>query len=147
PFPTRRSSDLIGHDRNGPRSGDGGMNAWAQAAHELDLPSGRTRIDRHADNFLSPPFAAVKVTPGESLTQPSYMAPFIEKGMDLRFLFPSFPRTPLEHGELAIWDYRQKGSRTVTGEIERDPVAATEKATLRSEERRVGKECRARWVA
>ncbi len=128
-----RDTPRGGRDQNGPRSGDFAGDAWAQAARALGTHprGGGDPFSMAADSFLNAPFAAgFKVSPSEGLTEPSFMAPFVEKALDLRFLYPSFQRTRLEKGELALWDYKQKGSRTVTGEVERDPVSTEEKATL-----------------
>jgi hypothetical protein len=50
-------------------------------------------------------------------------------GADQRFLFPHLPATPVT-GELSVSDFRQTGSRTVNGEVERELTATGEKATL-----------------
>jgi hypothetical protein len=121
----------VGSDQNGPRLGEGGANVWRRAARELDMANGKMRFDARGDDFLKQPYAAgFGVSPAEGLTQPAYMAPFIPEARDLRFLYPAFTRTPLDEHELAIWDFKQTGGRTVEGEVERDPVSTSEKATL-----------------
>jgi hypothetical protein len=50
-------------------------------------------------------------------------------GRDERYLWPLLPRTDIGNGT-AIEDFRQTGNRTVTGDIERDVDATTDKATL-----------------
>jgi hypothetical protein len=50
-------------------------------------------------------------------------------GRDQRFLFPHLPITPVT-GELSVSDFRQTGSRTVNGAIERDLTSVSEKSTL-----------------
>ncbi|MCW3064782.1 MAG: hypothetical protein JWN32_1954 [Solirubrobacterales bacterium] len=116
-----------GTDRNGPRSGDSVTgDGWSHAAHELDLAVGRMRVDMPARDLL----AAVTVTPSEGLSAPATMAPFVPKAQDRRFLYPEFPRAEVEHGDLAITEFKQTGSRNLSGDVERDPVATTEKAKL-----------------
>jgi hypothetical protein len=50
-------------------------------------------------------------------------------GQDARFLYPHLPSTPVS-GELSVSDFRQTGSRTVNGDVERELTATGEKATL-----------------
>jgi|GEM_PF-2102649 len=50
-------------------------------------------------------------------------------GQDSRFLFPLLPTTDLD-GALSVQTFKQTGARTVTGTIQRDPTASTDKAIL-----------------
>ncbi|MGI8517662.1 MAG: phage major capsid protein [Acidimicrobiia bacterium] len=50
-------------------------------------------------------------------------------GQDSRFLYPLLPTTDLD-GALSVQTFRQTGARTVTGTIQRDPTASTDKAIL-----------------
>jgi hypothetical protein len=113
---------------NGPEDGSFGVSGdgWSVAARGLDLPAGRLRVDMPAQNIL----AAVSVSPSEGLSAPALTTQFMQKAQDLRFLYPAFPRQIVDDGDLAITEFRQTGSRTVTGEIERDPMATTEKAKV-----------------
>lgn len=103
---------------------------WEHVAHRLDLPGGVNRVVVPAVDLLPDRMAAVDVTPSSHLTQPAVRAPFAPLGQDRRFLFPSLVRQPLDNTELAVSEFRQTGSRTVTGSVERDPVATTTKAKL-----------------
>ncbi|MCF6745705.1 hypothetical protein E9529_15775 [Blastococcus sp. KM273128] len=51
-------------------------------------------------------------------------------GRDRRFLWPFLDRRRVEPGITAISDFRQTGARTITGSVERDVTATTEKATV-----------------
>ncbi|SNR95401.1 hypothetical protein [Blastococcus mobilis] len=63
-----------------------------------------------------------------SAVAPTSVAPL---GRDARLLWPNMDRRPVEPGTTAVDDFRQSGSRTVTGSVERSSVAAvTEKASL-----------------
>jgi hypothetical protein len=123
-----------GRDGNGYRSGDvPAGDGWAQVASELRLSEGQNRVNLPLSHLLhSPAMAAVSVTPSTGLTQPSVMAPLVELARDERHLWMVLPSGELLDPETAsISDYRQTGSRTVVGSVERDPVALTpEKATL-----------------
>jgi hypothetical protein len=110
-----------------------GGDGWALAARELDLAQGRDRVDMPAGDLLRPPaqFAAVNLTPGSSLKGPSYLVqPMVEKAADRRFLYPWLQREELDLGVLALTEFRQTGSRSLSGSIERDPVATSAKANL-----------------
>ncbi len=119
-----------GRDQNGPRSGEHG-DGWAHLARELDLREGRNRVDVPLGDLLhSPAMVGIAVSPSSGLTAPATYGPFIEKAQDTRHVWEAFPEQQLELGVLAISDYRQTGSRTVTGSIERDPASTAAKATL-----------------
>jgi hypothetical protein len=121
----------IGRDQNGPRSGDGfGGDGYALAARELNLAAGHTRVDMAARDLLRRPLAAVTVSPSEGLTAPSVAGPFVSKPADRRFLYPLLQHESVDGGALALTEYKQTGSRTVTGEVERDPVNDSVKADL-----------------
>jgi hypothetical protein len=121
----------IGRDQNGPRSGDGAAgDGYALAARELNLGAGNTRVEMAARDLLRSPMAAVTVSPSEGLTAPSVVGQFVQKPADKRFLYPLLAHQPVDPGVLALTEFTQTGSRTVTGEVERDPVATTTKADL-----------------
>lgn len=105
-------------------------NGWRLAASEFDLRGGRNRVDMQAVDLMRRPMAALTVTPSSDLTAPTIMVPFMQQAQDRRFLYPSFVRNPIDPSVMAISEYRQTGGRTVTGSVERDPVATTEKAKL-----------------
>jgi hypothetical protein len=122
-------SQPVGLGLNGPRPsdvppGDG----FALAARELNLATGRTRIDFSARDLMRSPLASISVTPSE-LHSPSIESPFLPKPADRRLLYPVFPQAPVESGDLALTEYRQI-ARAVEGDIERDPMSTDEKATL-----------------
>ena len=112
-------------DPTGPSAGFGA--GWMLAAHEL--ASGNQQVKLEARNLLRSPMAAVTTTPSEALKAPSIELPFLPLPADRRFIYPVFQRGQLEGGSLALTEFRQT-SRTLTGEVERDPVAATTKADL-----------------
>jgi hypothetical protein len=62
-----------------------------------------------------------------SAVAPTSVAPL---GRDARLLWTQMDRRQVEPGTTAVDDFRQSGSRTVTGSVERSVVATTEKATL-----------------
>jgi hypothetical protein len=121
-----------------PRSGVNGpqgdatppSNGWARAAGEFDLRAGRNRADMEAADLMRSPMASLTVTPSSDLTAPTVSVPFMQQAQDRRFLYPSFVRNPTDPSVMAISEYRQTGGRTVTGSVERDPIATTEKAKL-----------------
>jgi hypothetical protein len=119
-----------GRDRNGPTLD--GHDGWATVANELSLADGRNRVNVPLGDLMrSPAMAAVKVTPSSGLTAPAIEAPFTQSARDERHIWTVFPSgEPVDVEIAAITDYRQKGSRTVTGSVERDPVATTSKAKL-----------------
>lgn len=94
---------------NGPANDSYGSDGYAQAARELDLRSGVTRVDVPGASLLRP-MAALTVDWG-SEGQPAKMAPFTQLGQDRRFLYPVFPRGELDLGDMAISDFRQVGHR------------------------------------
>jgi hypothetical protein len=121
-----------GHGGNGPRSGDGGTDGFATIARELSLAEGRNRVNLPLGDMLrSPAMAAVTVTPSSGLSQPSMEVPFVQTARDERHIWQAIPPgEPVDIGTAAITDYKQTGSRTVTGSVERDPIATTSKAKL-----------------
>jgi len=121
--------EQIGRGGAGARAGGG--RGWQRVARELDLERGHTRVDLGlADLARLEPRASVSVTPSTGWTAPSIIAPFIPEARDERHLFMAFPGAPVEAKDMAITEFRQTGSRTVTGTVERDPLAVTEKAKL-----------------
>ena len=118
-----------GRDGNGPRSGDFGEGrGWAHAARELSIADGRLRVDMPTRDLLA---AGFNVTPGEGLTAPAIPVPgLMQKAQARQFLFTAFPPGEVEPGDLALTEWRQSGSRSVTGSVERDPVSTGEKAKL-----------------
>ena len=121
----------VAADRNGPRSGDFG-HGWEHIAHSIDLEGGRSRVDVPVVDLLrgSPMAAGVTISPSSGLTSPQIMEPFTPLPQDVRHIWRHFPGQQVDPGILAVSDFKQKGSRTVTGTVERDPVATSSKATL-----------------
>jgi hypothetical protein len=64
-----------------------------------------------------------------STYQPRRIPGIQEMGRDQRFLYPFLPSQGVAD-ETAVQDFRQSGSRTITGSIERAVAATTTKATL-----------------
>jgi hypothetical protein len=129
--------EMLGGDqrtgRNGPRNVDSPADdGFAYVAHELNLAEGRNRVNLPLGDLLrSPAMAAVKVTPSSGISAPTVSAPFMQLARDERHVWMLFPTGErLNPDTAAIQDYRQKGSRTVTGSVPRDPVATTSKAKL-----------------
>lgn len=124
---------LISHantNGNDPLDADLKGDGYRAAARALDLRSGTTRFETSGSAFLRPTMASVGVTPSSGLEHPAQRAPFVPYGRDERHIYNSFPRLDLDPDALAISDFRQSGSRTVTGSVKRDPIATTDKATL-----------------
>jgi hypothetical protein len=119
----RRGMAGLGSDWQG--DGDG----WSQIAQELDLAEGRNRVDVPLGDLLDT-FGSITVTPSSGLKAPALMQAFIAKAQDQRHIHEAFPVTQLDPTVLAIADYRQTGSRTVTGSVERDPASTESKAKL-----------------
>ncbi len=120
-------------DQNGPRAGEGGGgDGWATAARELSIADGRLRVDMPARDLLA---AGLKVNPGEGgFTSPARDVPGVTaSGQDHRGLYGVFPRENVEQGDLALTEWVQTGSRSVEGEVEREPTATSEKAKLSTE--------------
>jgi hypothetical protein len=122
-------------DRNGPTGEGFAGDGWDHAANNLSISGGQLRVDMPARDLLRSPMAAgLKVSPSEGLTAPAYEVPgLVQMGADRRGLYGVFPRQQVEQGDLALTEFQQTGSRTLTGTIERDPVAVTEKAKLELE--------------
>jgi hypothetical protein len=114
---------------NGPESGALGADAWSQAARHLDLRAEVRFFEADGESFLRP-MAAVDLSPSSGLEAPSLQGPFVEAGRDRRSLYRVLPRQQLDPGTMSIDDFRQTGSRTVTGEVERDPMDTSQKAEL-----------------
>jgi hypothetical protein len=127
-----KGGNRAGGDRNGPRSSDySGHDGWASIASGIDLEQGRSRVDVPLSDLLrGEPMAGVIVTPSGGLTSPQYLEPFTPLPRDVRHIWPYFPGEQVDPGIMSVANYKQTGSRTVTGEIERDPVATTSKAKL-----------------
>lgn len=104
------------------------MDGWSEIARRVDLERGETRVDvplgslLAAGSFSAPPSGASSVS--------TIRVPLIEKAQDNRFLFPTLPTAPLDQGVLGVVDFKQTGSREVTGEVLRDPLATTDKSEL-----------------
>ena len=114
-----------GRDQNGPCSGEFG-DGLARVAEQLDRQR-ESMVETPARDILA---AGFNVSPGSGLTAPAVMTPFMPKAQPRQFLFTSFPAGNVEDGELAITEWRQTGSRTVTGTVLRDPVSVAEKAKV-----------------
>ena len=103
-----------------------GGNGWGEISRRLDLDRGKTRVDVPLGSLVAQGFG---VPTGGSEVATS-RAPLAQPAQDNRFLFPALPQRSLDDGVLAIVDFVQSGSRAVSGSIERDPMATTEKAEL-----------------
>jgi len=121
-------------DRNGPRSGEHG-GGWHAFAAGLDLPRGVNRVDGELADLITPAMAAgLTVKPGSGLTAPTqFRQEITEMARDERHLFMVFPGEQAEDSDLGVSDYRQTGERTVTGDVERDPISTDAKAQLNIE--------------
>ena len=123
-----------GNRSRGAKTGrDSAGDGWATVANELRLGEGRNRVNLPLGDLIgSQAMAALSVSPSSGLTAPAIPAPFMQMARDERHVWMVFPSgESLDPEVAAITDYRQTGSRTVTGSVERDPVATTpEKATL-----------------
>jgi hypothetical protein len=77
------------------------------------------------------PMRRKDVTPSADIEQGTAVSlgTFMTLGADRRFLYQYLNSTPVGN-ELSVNDFRQVGSRTVTGDVERELTATTEKATL-----------------
>jgi hypothetical protein len=60
---------------------------------------------------------------------PATRAPFVELTVDKRYVYPKLQQGSLGE-DLAITEYVESAAPTVTGSIERDPLATTDKATM-----------------
>jgi hypothetical protein len=118
---------------NGPRSGDEPwQNGWQQLASEIDPKGGVYQASVDLGSLMKPPAqAAIGLTPSSGLTAPAYEVEDIQPmGRDVRFLYPLLRRTQVDQGDMAIQEFRQTGTRTVTGSVERDLVSTAAKASL-----------------
>jgi hypothetical protein len=109
--------------------------SWADLAREIDLGAGQTKATVGAGAMLREAYASLSTTPSGGFEGPALRAAMAPKGQDRRFLYPALPMVKLDvldgrSRELAVTEFRQTGSRTVTGSVERDPVATTAKAEL-----------------
>lgn len=109
--------------------------SWADLAREIDPLGGQTKVEVGAGAMLREAYASLTTTPSTGFEAPALRAAFMPKGQDRRFLYPALPMVKLDvldgrSRELAVTEFRQTGSRTVTGDVERDPVATTTKAEL-----------------
>ena len=81
--------------------------------------------------MVPPALAATTITPSSGLTAPAYeVGGIVPIARDTRFLYPLLRSQQVEQGDMAIQEFKQVGERKVSGAIERDPVATTEKAKL-----------------
>lgn len=107
------------------------VNGWKDAARRLDLQRGETQVSMGLDSLIARPLAALEWTPDAGSSRaPSYRAPMVEKAADRRFVYSVFQRQQIDSGDLAITEYVQFGQRAVTGSVERDPSAITDKASV-----------------
>ena len=121
-----------GRHGNGPRNPDGAAgDGWGHVARDLNLAEGRNRVDVRTADLLHEPYAAgFNVTPGEGLSAPTVVMPFSQMAQPRQFLYPVFGRELVEDGDLALTDWKQVGTRKVTGDVERDPISTDPKAKL-----------------
>jgi hypothetical protein len=138
----RNDRQRVGDARDGTEATKG--NGWEFVARQLSEASqvsadgevrfsGPIRVDVPAGDLLAADFKG----PGEELDAPSKELPFMQKGQDTRSLYAAFPRANLEQSDLALTEFRQKGTRAVQEEarLERDPMStsAKPKADLETE--------------
>jgi len=124
-----------GSGRNGPALDGIGDNPWRYAAEQIsDLSAGVSRVEMPAADLLrrsGPMAAGFNVSPSSGWTGPSYLEEGIAaKGRDERHIYETLPQVRVEQGDLALTEFTQTGSRTVSGEVVRDPLATSEKAAL-----------------
>ncbi len=106
------------------RSEDGPTGGWEQLAVKLtrgkaltaEVPLGTVLRGKNVESFP---------TADEYRTE----APFVRFATDENYLFGVFPSRDAGNS-LSIHDFRQSGSRSVTGSVQRDPTATTPKAEL-----------------
>jgi hypothetical protein len=118
---------------NGPMldsvSGDG----WQQLVEGLKPTARGIEASVPLDSLMRPPtLATTSLTPSSGLSAPAYeVEGIVPLARDTRFgLTQNLRSQQVEQGDLALAEFRQVGTRTVTGAIERDPVATSEKAKL-----------------
>ena len=107
-----------------------GQDAWGNLAKSL-IESGNLRAEAPLGGLLrsAEQFGGKDLTFAEISDEARRAAPFVPMANDDRYLFGAFRAQDLA-GELTVHGIRQTGSRTVTGDIERDPLSAEAKAEL-----------------
>ena len=109
---------------------------WAALAKGIDLPAGKRTASAPLASLLgtTKPKASLDGGGAGGAFDP---AGFTRQhgvtsgyGVDRRFLYPHLVSQPLAEGILSVTAWRQTGTETVTGEIERDPTSVEQKAEL-----------------
>jgi hypothetical protein len=121
-----------GRDLKRQLDGEPAVDGWAQLAAEVNPSAGVFQASVPLDSLMKPPaLGATSITPSSGLTAPGFEVEGITPlARDLRFLTPHLRSQPVDQGDMAIQSFEQHGSRTVSGAVERDPVATSEKARL-----------------
>jgi hypothetical protein len=123
---------LRGRNGNGPMADGLGRDGWQQLANTLDPSKGVFQASVGLDSLMKPPMLGVtSITPPSGLTAPQFeIEGVIPLSKDTRFLYPLLKQQQVEQGDLSLAEFKQSGTRTVSGAVERDPAAVTEKAKL-----------------
>ena len=111
-----------------PGSGRSMLDGWGQVADEI--AKGQKHVELETSSLLgkargSKDLSETDLVEGVRLDLPTFSV----IGADARFLYSRL-NTTVVGTELSVSDYRQTGDRTVSGDVERDLTATTEKATL-----------------
>jgi hypothetical protein len=108
------------------------VDGWQRLASSIDVSKGVFQASVSLGELMKgPPLAATSITPPSGLTAPGFEVEGITPlARDVRFLTPHLRSQQVDQGDLAIQSFEQHGSRAVSGAVERDPVATTEKAKL-----------------
>jgi hypothetical protein len=120
-------------NRNVARAGEGPFeDGWAQLAAQIDPAAGQFQAEVSLGELMKPSmYGATTITPSSGLVAPAYEVPGVQAmARDTRFIYPWLRAQEVDRGDLAVQSFEQRAPRTVSGSIERDPVATTEKAKL-----------------
>src|SRR5215207_5437991 len=109
---------------------------WGDIARRLDIDGGITKVEVPLGSLVAPLGTAEQMGVGSvqagSFTPPSSAGAqatatqrlaFQQPTLDRRFLYNVLPTAPLDDGALSVVDFVQTGSRAVTGNVVRDPLA------------------------
>jgi hypothetical protein len=122
----RMGQRIGGADLTQPQ-GPGGFGGWSGLTSGIDLRAGRTKSVARLESIMR----RKDLSGGTDVDgyKPA-QGVMVQTGFDNRYVYPLFQRAPLTDENLSVADWRQTGSRTVTGDVERDPFSTSEKATL-----------------
>jgi hypothetical protein len=117
-------------DQNGPRSGDHG-GAWQALARQIDLGAGIVQAEQRLGDLIPKVPQAGLTVEGSGVPGPALQIPgVIPTAQDRRFLAPRLRTEQIDDFTLSLSDWKQTGSRSVSGEVERSPTDTSEKAQL-----------------